>query len=124
MDLEVGQSVTFAPITRSALTTARATARRNMDAPDARWKSETQADGRVVVTRLPDGAEYHYGKPRNPAVAQLASMRVGQTTTVTTVKGHLPAPIKQQARKAMDAENAQWKTERLANGHLRVQRVS
>lgn len=122
MAMKVGEAVDLPPITQGALTTCRTTARKHMGIPDARWHAETQPDGYVKVVRLPDGAAQIYGKPRNPAVAVLAAMPV-DGRVILDLKGHLPAAMKHQARLAMDKAYPQWKTERLANGKLRVDRI-
>lgn len=122
MAMQPGETVTLGPTTQGKLTGARRSARKALGVPDARWHSETQPDGSVRVERLEDGADQIYGKPRNPAVAILAGMVLGQTVTLD-MAGHLPTPIKHQARALAKSPGLQWKTERLANGKLKVWRI-
>lgn len=127
MAMAVGDTIELPPITNGALTTCRTTARKRMENPDARWHAETQESGYVKVTREPDGSAHKFGKPRSPAVAILAAMNLNARVTIP--KGDFPASgihagIKAQARQAMNYPRANWRTEKLKNGSLRVRRFA
>lgn len=119
----VGDTAILPPTSIGAITSARKSARKALDNPDAVWACQTLDDGTVKVTRQPDGSDRHYGKPKNPAVAILAGMHLNQ---VVVIEGTLYAALKQQARKAMGEAGigANWKTETLTTGRTRVRRVS
>ena len=119
--MQVGDVITLPPTTQSALTTSRGTARKALDIPDARWHCETQADGTVRVERMPDGSAHIYGRPRNPAIATMAQMRVGQSVVI---KGEMYNALRVRARIEMENLKAQWKSQRLANGSTRVTRTA
>lgn len=121
MSMQVGDVISLPPTTQGALTTARATARKALGAPDARWHCEQQPDGTVRCERRPDGSDHIYGKPRNPAIAVLASMEVGQTVVIA---GKMYNALRVQARKEMGLSTANWRSENLANGSVRVKRIA
>ena len=122
MALKVGESVEVEPITMGALTSARRTARKRMENPDAVWRSYALPNGLHRIVRAPDGSGV-YEKRHNPAVAVMAAMRVGETTTLTTLKGKMHNGIKIQARRRMDCAEANWKCLNLADGDIRCTRV-
>jgi hypothetical protein len=124
MTMRVGDTVIFPPMTQSALSTNRNTARKRMGIPDARWHGEILPDNRVRVTRMPDGSPHLYGNAgKSPAVQTMAGMAVDDVVTVSSIKGPLHSSHKQQARKLMGKDYANWKATRLANGTLRITRV-
>lgn len=127
MAMAVGDVIDLPPITQGALTTLRATARKRLENPDARWHGETLPSGYVRVTRKPDGSKHEYGLPKSPAVALIAAMNLNGRITIP--KGQFPASglhagIKAQARLAMNYPPANWRTEKLHNGNLRVRRIA
>lgn len=121
--MKVGDVCMIPPTTIGAITTARKSARKALEAPDAVWACQTQPDGSVRIERMPDGSDKHYGKPKNPAVAILSKMNVNERVII---EGTLYAALKQQARKAMGEAGvgANWKSETLTTGRVRVRRVS
>jgi hypothetical protein len=121
MAMKVGDVIILPPTTQSALTTSRATARKALGIPDARWHCEAQPGGHVRCERRPDGSDHIYGRPRNPAIAALAAMRVGEKIVFD---GKMYAALKIQARKEMGSPAAQWRSENLANGKTRATRVA
>lgn len=121
MAMVVGDKITLPPTTIGALTSARSTARKRLEQPDAVWQAFTLADGQVEIERMPNGSPKHYGKPKNPVIPQMAAMYIGQTMII---KKPLHNAMKQQARKIMDRVGAQWRSENLANGRIRVTRTS
>lgn len=123
MSLKVGESFECAPITNSALTTLRNTARKKLGIPDARWHKETLEDGICKITRMPDGTPHLYGKSKNPAIDVMANMAVGETVILKTIIGKMHNQIKVLARKKMDYAEANWKCENLANGDVRCTRI-
>lgn len=118
--MNVGDVITLPATTNGALTNARKTARKHLNAPDARWHAMAQPDGTVRVERRPDGSAHEFGLPRNPIVDQLAAMNVNGRITVTT---RLTNNFKILARRKMNQPEAQWRTEALANGKFRVRRI-
>lgn len=122
MAMKIGESVEVEPITKGAMTCARRTARKHMGNPYAVWWTQTQEDGLVRVTRAPDGSPPH-AKYHNPAVYELAAMRLGETRILTTLKGKMHNGIKVHARKVMDDAGAQWRCLNLANGDVRCERT-
>lgn len=122
MAMKVGESVEIEPITQGALTTARKTARKRMENPDAVWRSYTLPNGLHRIVRAPDGSGI-YEKRHNPAVSVMAAMHVGETITITTLKGKMHNGIKIQARRRMDCAEANWRCTNLANGDVRCTRV-
>jgi hypothetical protein len=123
MGMEVGASVEMEPMAQSRLTTLRNTARKHMGKPDARWHGETLPNGLTKVTRMMDGSRHIFGKPRNPAIDQLAAMTVGQTIIITCLPGKMYNDIKVKARLLMDFAEANWKCENLANGSIKATRT-
>ena len=123
MDMEVGDSFEVEPMTQSRLSTLRRTARKRMGVADARWHAETQPNGLVLITRMPDGSDHIFGKPKNPAVIILASMMVGEIVILHCLKGKIYHSLKMQARKQMDYADAHWRFENLANGSVRAERI-
>lgn len=121
MAMAVGDVITLPPITNGALTTNRATARKAMNAPDARWHAMTQPDGTVRVERRPDGSPHEYGLPRNPVIDQLAAMNVNGRLVIDIA---LTNKFKVLARQKLDNPKAQWRSEKLANGKVRVIRTA
>lgn len=121
MAMAVGDVITLPPITNGALTTNRATARKAMNAPDARWHAMTQPDGTVRVERRPDGSPHEYGLPRNPVIDQLAGMNVNGRITIGIP---LTNKFKVLARQKLNKPDAQWRTMKLANGKVRVIRTA
>ena len=122
MAMHVGESVEMEPVTQGALTSARRTARRRMENPDAVWHSRTQPNGLMRVTRMPDGTPTH-DKNHNPAIFTMAAMAVGETVTLTTLKSKMHNGIKIRARRLMDNTEANWTCINLANGHVRCTRT-
>lgn len=123
INMKVGETVEIPPVTEGALTTARKTARRVMNNPEAVWHSYVQPNGLQRVTRAPDGSPA-YQRNHNPAVAQMAAMRIGQTITLTTVKGRMYTGLKALARRKLDKADAQWACVNLANGDIRCTRTA
>jgi hypothetical protein len=123
MAMKVGETIDYPPVTQGALYSARTTARKHLGIPDARWHAETQPDGLTKITRLPDGAAQIYGKPRNPAIKEIANMRVGETKVLTTLPRKIYHGIIVQARLMMDNAEAKWRFTNLANGHVKAERV-
>lgn len=125
MAMAVGDVVEFPPMTQGALTTLRTTARKKLENPDARWHGETLPSGYIRVTRLEDGAERP--EKRSPAVELIAAMNLNGRISIP--KDQVPASglhagIKAQARRLMKYPPANWRSERLKNGNLRVRRIS
>lgn len=121
MAMKVGDVIMLPPTTQSALTTCRKTARKALDAPEARWHCQEQPDGQVRVERMEDGSQHLFGRPRNPAIAAMANMRVGETITI---KGMMYNALRIRARSDLRNPNAKWKSETLANGSTRVTRTA
>lgn len=119
--MQVGDKITLPPTTNGALTNARKTARKHLNAPDAIWHGQVQPDGTVVVERRPDGSPQQYGLPRNPISDQLAGMNVNGRLTIPE---RLTNRFKTQARIKLDKPDAQWRCEALANGKFRVIRTA
>lgn len=119
--MQVGDVISLPPTTQSALTTSRTTARKALNAPEARWNCREQADGTVRVERMPDGSAHLFGRPRNPAIAVMAQMRVGECVVI---KGEMYNALRVRARVDMENPLARWRSERLANGSTRVTRTA
>ena len=122
MGMKVGDEVEIEPITQGALTTARRTARKRMDNPEAVWRSYLQDNGLQRIVRAPDGAPV-YDKRHNPAADIMAKMKVGQTVILTTVKNRMHNGLKVLARRKMDKAEANWRCTNLANGDVRCTRI-
>lgn len=123
MQMEVGAQVEFEPMQQSRLTTLRTTARKHMGVPDAKWRGEVQANGLILVTRLPNGAEAVPGKPPHPAAGEMAKMAVGEEKVIAMPKTGF-YHMKPRARKMLDIAEANWRSTALANGKFRVKRVA
>ena len=121
--MNVGDTIIVEAVTNSKLTTNRATARKALDNPNARWRAESLPDGKTKITRRPDGTKHIYGLPRNPIIGKLAAMNIGQRMTVEGIE-RLTNAWKILAREEMEKPRAQWKTQRLANGKLKIWRVN
>lgn len=122
LDMEVGEIRVLPPTTIGAITTARKTARKHLENPEAVWAAQTLESGKVRIERMPDGSEKHFGKPKNPAVKQLAALAVGERVVI---EGGLYSSLKQQARRAMGecGHGADWRSETLTTGRARVTRT-
>ncbi|CAB4189765.1 hypothetical protein UFOVP1288_15 [uncultured Caudovirales phage] len=124
MALEVGDTITLPPTTSGALTSARTTAKKHLQAPNATWHSQTLDTGNVLVTRVPDGTPYP-GKERNNEVANhLSKMRIGQSKVITGCPRRIPNAAKVHARRLMGISWANWSYIKLINGSLRCTRTS
>lgn len=126
--MKVGEQIEVMPMARSKLTSARATARKILDIPLAVWRCETLPNGKMLITRHPDGSSPH--EPRtNHIVLGLTKMRIGEVRTFRpkkgmSKKGHMTHGMKIRARKLMNDLTANWKTERLINGDIRCKRIA
>jgi len=122
--LEVGDTITLPPTTSGALTSARNTAKKHLQAPQATWHSQTLDTGNVLVTRVPDGTPYP-GKEHNNEVANhLSTMRVGQSRVITGCPHRIPNAAKVHARRLLGIPSANWSYVKLINGSLRCTRTS
>lgn len=110
------------PTTIGAITSARKTARKHLDNPNAVWACQTLESGNVRVERMPDGSEKHYGLPKNPAIEQIAPLLPGESVVI---QGSLYAALKQQVRKKMGVAglHAQWISRTLTKGRTKVTRT-
>lgn len=127
MAMKVGDVVEFPPMSNGTLTTNRNTARTRLGEPDARWRAKTLPSGRVRVERMPNGTPHEFGKAKSPAVAILAGM-LADGRPITLEPGEFPPTgihkgVKALARIQMGNSWANWRTENLANGGLRVWRT-
>lgn len=122
MSLKVGESVEIEPVIPSTLATSRRTARKYLGIDDAVWQAKTQDNGLLLITRMPDGSNPH-ADYSNPAVQQMAAMKVGETVILTTLKSKIHNGIKIHAKKLMDNAEAKWQCENLANGNVRCRRI-
>lgn len=120
---QLGDVIVIPPKTMSAITTCRRSARKALGAPDARWWSQTLADGRVRIERMKDGAPYIFGKPPSPIPPMLASMNVNGRLTIDYRGRTFPHKFKVIARQIMDLPEAQWRYTRLVNGKIKVRRI-
>lgn len=118
--MQVGDVIILPPTPQSSLTTSRASARKKMGVPDARWHCEDQ-NGHVRCERRPDGSDHIFGRGRNPAIAVMAAMPIG---TSVVIEGKMYAGIRQQARQESGSPAAKWASTNLANGKTKVKRVA
>lgn len=127
MSLKIGDSVEVEPIHRSNLSSARATARRKLNAQGI-WRSEKLDNGMMRITRMQDGSNPRVPKT-NPVTLRISQLRVGEffdihDTTGMTNRGYLADGQKLRARQLMGNLQANWKCERLSFGGLRCRRVT
>lgn len=121
MAMQVGDVIILPPTAQSALTTSRESARKALNAPDARWHCEEQPGGHIRCERRPDGSPHQYGRARNPAIAEMAKMQVGDSIVI---KGKMYARLRIMARQEMGSPAAKWRSESLANGSTRLKRIA
>jgi len=123
MSMAVGDRVEINQVTMGALTSARKTARKRMENPNAIWYSYTQPNGKQLIVRAPDGSPIA-DKRHNPAVEIMAKMKVGETVTLTTIRSGMYNGLKILARRKLGEPTANWRCENLANGNVRCIRTS
>lgn len=113
------------PIGQGAISTNRNTARKALENIEARWHAQTQPDGRVKITRMPDGSAHQSPKPRSPFVAVLAGMNLHGRVTLKShySDNRFPHMIKVLARMEMGNPLANWKYKTLARGLIHVTRI-
>lgn len=121
MGMKVGDTIILPPTAQSALTTSRQSARKALGIPDARWHCVEQPGGHILCERRPDGSPHQYGHPRNPAIAEMVKMEVGDTIVI---KGNMYARLRIMARQEMGSPAAKWRSENLANGSTRLKRIA
>jgi hypothetical protein len=125
MGMNVGDVIVIEPRTQTSITSARTTARKNLRNTDARWKSQTQPDGKIRIERMPDGSPHVYGKTPSPVVAELAAMNVhGRHVFRAPRHTRTLYDWKAKARERMERPSAQWKFTNLVNGDVRAIRVA
>lgn len=119
--MAVGDEVVVGMVTRAKLNSNYRTARRIMGAPLAVWQRFPGPRGADTVRRLADGAAMI--QPHNPACDRMAKMFIGDTVTLTTIKGKMHNGIKARARQIAGKPFMQWKCENLASGNVRCLRT-
>lgn len=125
IEMKIGEVIEMPPMTQGTISNIRKTARNHLNDPKAQWHTRTMDNGNIRVERVPNGTRPVYGRQRNPAVSQLALMLIGETTILASVnKNKMYNGLKVQARIEMDYPRANWRCENLANGNLRVKRIS
>ena len=119
--MKVGDTIILPPTAQSALTTSRQSARKALGIPDARWHCSEQEGGHILCERRPDGSPHQYGHPRNPAIAEMIKMKVGDTIVI---EGNMYARLRIIARQEMSSPAAKWRSENLANRSTRLKRIA
>lgn len=122
--MEVGEYIITQPVSHNNLTSLRRTARKRMMNGAAVWERETMADGRVRITRMPDGWSYNH--KTNPLTGVLADMRVGEHKDVVCEATDVRAMhdnCKNAARRLMGKPDAQWRTQRIRSTLFRIRRT-
>lgn len=125
MLLKVGESVEVEPITHTALTSLRRTARKRMNNPYAVWHRKTLPSGLVQLTRMPDGTPAA-AKYSNPVIPLLAGMRVGASFDWEVEREAQRGFRDHQAnaaRSLMCEPQAQWRARRVSSTRFRITRV-
>lgn len=125
IDSKVGETTVISPKTQSAITTCRASARRALANPDARWHAQTLPSGEIEIMRMDDGSDHVFGLPRSPIPGRLAGMNVnGRLTIHPTGKTKvLTNNHKVAARELLQNPSAQWRYRTFATGSIEVRRT-
>lgn len=85
------------------------------------FRCETQKNGKVRITRQPDGERYSRDPRKNPKAAELASLKVGESIIAKTLKstrgvGQMGSNTKISARKILGNPYADWSVETTIKG--------
>lgn len=122
--MEVGEYIITDPVSHNNLTSLRRSARKRMINGAAVWERETLQDGRVRITRMPDGWSFNH--KTNPLTGVLAEMRIGEHRDVECLATDVRAMhdnCKCAARRLMNDPQAQWRTKRIREKLFRIRRT-
>jgi hypothetical protein len=120
-EMAVGDTLVFKHVDASNLTRYFQTARRAMNAPDAKWTASTQPDRSVRVRRNPDGFSGR-DPARNALAVELAGMAVGASQLCSSRRemvqggGGVWQNAKRQARRILDDPSANWSIRTTSKG--------
>lgn len=122
--MEVGEYIITSPISHNNLTSLRSTARRRMINSAAVWERRTLPDGRVRITRMPDGWSFNH--KTNPLTTLLSEMKIGEHRDVECEAKDARAMhdnCKCAARRLMNDPSAQWRSKRIRETLFRIRRT-